>query len=407
MRDWTKPPGIGLHSAEDRIKQIVFAFEFECLIQENTAEFFRTTNQHEVPTSTSSPLDGAAAIIGSIRIHAAKQLSAKRRTQDEFDFALAVYGLSTSKYADTAYDIDHRHFALISAGMAAARITVSRDMSFDAASFDKDAPKLPTLHYKPCIDWAHRNWSEGQKIQESRDLLDGMQDQFGYSVSFRSTLSLLESRLERFDAAFLALEGIVQADFKPFADHETPSRIAAAWKKKADLRWQKSGHSFHDLCQQAGPTPILWYRNAYQHYTTAFEISSSYYPGGNAVVTRFLANDPTDGEIANRVLAECDAAMNRAQTSDDRFWILATKGDMTLILDHDNAAEFYEAALEELPAEKSGMVQTTYDQICRLYKVFESKGLDRIRPVLNVFSSQVKFKLKPGPLGNCGDLFDP
>lgn len=58
---------------------------------------------------------------------------------------------------------------------------------------------------------------------------------------------------------------------------------------------------------------------------------------------------------------------------------------MTLILDHDNAAEFYEAALEELPAEKSGMVQTTYDQICRLYKVFENKGLDRIRPVLNVF----------------------
>jgi hypothetical protein len=108
--------------------------------------------------------------------------------------------------------------------------------------------------------------------------------------------------------------------------------------------------------------------------------------------------------IAEQVAFECKVAMDDAKISDERYWILATEGDMALIRGTGNADNFYLNAIDELPAGNDGMVQSTYDQICRLYKVFENNGYDRMKPTLEVFRTTAKFNLRPGPLGDCDGL---
>jgi hypothetical protein len=87
----------------------------------------------------------------------------------------------------------------------------------------------------------------------------------------------------------------------------------------------------------------------------------------------------------------------------DRYWVFATEGDMSLLLgDSSKAAGYYAAGLDELPEGNDGVVQSSYVQLCRLYRAL---GAVKLRPVLKVFSDTKKFKIKAGPLGDCGRLF--
>ncbi len=48
------------------------------------------------------------------------------------------------------------------------------------------------------------------------------------------------------------------------------------------------------------------------------------------------------------------------------------------------------------------MVQTSNVQLCRLHKAL---GDEQLRLALQVFRQTTKFKLRKGPLGDCGGLF--
>jgi hypothetical protein len=185
-----------------------------------------------------------------------------------------------------------------------------------------------------------------------------------------------------------------------FLETEVLSRIGRICKDKADAHWERLNIPFPELHNQ---TPALYYRSAQSFYHRAFQLTLDYYPGGKAAVTGLLAREPSATDIARAVARECEMQDLGALSAVDRYWVLATEGDMVLILKQSQrAASFYQAAIEELPEGNDGMVQTTYAQLCRLYKAL---GEELLRPALDVFRSTTKFALKAGPLGDCGGLF--
>jgi hypothetical protein len=66
-------------------------------------------------------------------------------------------------------------------------------------------------------------------------------------------------------------------------------------------------------------------------------------------------------------------------------------------------AEFYRAAIDELPDGYDRIVQTSYLQLCRLYMVL---GDQPLRPVLEIFRQSPKAKLSKGPLSDCGGFLN-
>jgi hypothetical protein len=183
---------------------------------------------------------------------------------------------------------------------------------------------------------------------------------------------------------------------------EVLSRLGRINKDKADASWETSQVDFGALGNR---DTAQFYRSACWAYRKAFELSNHYYPGGNAAVTGLLASLPEARDTAQAVACVCAAMNIGALPPDERYWVLATEGEMSLILgDSKSAADFFTQALHELPEGNDGVVQTTYHQLCRLYRAL---GPDRLQLVLNVFRKIDKFTLQRGVLGDCGEQFPP
>ena len=417
IQHWSHCDPDAMDPLVDRAQQILFAFEFERRLRESTSQLFRSPRQlRPQRVSDRTPLERAFAVLQSVRAQAAEQLGRgggrSESWQDELNFALAVYGLNTIKFSHDAYPVYQRLFALVSAGTALAQVSSVRTHLSTAAALSSE-PVDWSIYHAP-LRLAYRQWQANNQLVKAEQLLASVSERFSYSVVFRREHALLKSKIGRIAEAEEIIRGIAtppgahgetsEAELVRlcgcFLEIEVLSRLGRINKDKADAHWEKLNIDFHAL---KNLTPTQFYRSAYLAYRKAFELSRDYYPGGNAAVAGLLANAPDSREIAQSVADECSTIDVGSMSPIDRYWVIATEGDMSLVLgESGKAAEFFRTALEELPPGYDGMVQTTYNQLCRLYRAL---GGDILQPVLEVFRQTSKFKVTKGPLGDCDGLF--
>jgi hypothetical protein len=410
----------GLDELQERTQLILLAAEFEKTLARSTGRFFQTTQRGPVvPATGCEPLDKALGLLLRIRYEAAVQLGEQRRRltewQDEFYFALAAYGLSTAKYDDHSYRVFHRLFALISAGVAVAQLRRGRDVQ-QALLTAAAPPTGPHPSYLVPLFHAYTRWKKKDELEVAEEVLRGAADMFDYSVPLRRDYALLLAVCRRHEEALSILERIIlpagaaappssHAELlqwcRAFADIEVLSRMGRIYKDKADQEWEVSGVSFEELNKRP---QAQFYRTAYGFYYEAFKLSGNYYPGGNAAVTTLLAGEPDQARaVAREVELVCEKTDLSRVSSSERYWILATEGDLALIMgDSPRAADFYRQAFEVLDVGNDGFVQTSYRQLCRLYKAL---GPAKLGHVTDVFRDAKQFRLNSGPLGDCGGMF--
>jgi hypothetical protein len=141
------------------------------------------------------------------------------------------------------------------------------------------------------------------------------------------------------------------------------------------------------------------YHEAFRPYHEAFRFSDDYFPGINAATLAAILGRKEAEGLAHSVLDVCRRISVRA-SGNDRFWIFATEGDANLLLGKSaEACDFYRCAVGSLRPGKANILQSTYNQLCRLYWAF---GRKVVEPVLDVLRrSELWSELKPGPLGDC------
>lgn len=414
---WSRIDATDDDSMIDRTQRIVFAFEFERLLRKRVAFVNNRGSDRDLAGET--PLGRALDIVQTIRSLAAEELARGGEraglSGDELNFALAVYGLNTIKFSNVAYPAPLRLFSLVSAGVAAAHLNSIHEQLQSPITISTPPGNRWATYHVP-LRHAYHRWQSNRQLDEAKSLLDSVSGQFDYSVTFRREHALLQSKTGGLAAAETNILSIgFPADSDAPRVHTIPelaglcsyfleiellSRLGRINKDKADSYWEELDIEFEMLTNH---TPSQFYGKAYLAYRKAFELSKDYYPGGNAAITGLLAGTQDALEIARAVARECHMMNLGAIPVTDQYWVLATEGDMSLLLgEHDKAAGFFHTAIEELPPGNDGFVQTSYNQLCRLYRVL---GPERLRPVLDVFGETTKFALEPGPLGDCGGLF--
>jgi 8-oxo-dGTP pyrophosphatase MutT (NUDIX family) len=415
MKRWKEVAG--REDLELRTELLGFAFELERLLADRTAQFFRAPPASVIrPAPKPSRLGKAVALLLRIRYEAALQLGEHRHRleewQDEYNFALTVYGLNTAKFPDDAYHLYHRLFALVSAGVAAARMSSTREQ-LEALMQADPPPPGPNASYVVPLYHAYVRWKKKEEPEVAIDILAREVETFDYAVPMRRELALVRATRKRWDEALADLERItlsaratgpnptqkqLLARFRAFVEIEAPSRMGRIYKDKADSHWEQLGVSYEKLLKLAA---AQFYGTAFRYYHEAFRLSGNYYPGGNAAVTALLAGETADARrIAGEVQAICMRIDLASLMAIDRYWVLATEGDMALIQgDADQAADFFRSAIEELPVGNDGTVKCSYDQLCRLCGAL---GERIVGPAAAVFATTARFRLEPGPVGDCG-----
>ena len=113
---------------------------------------------------------------------------------------------------------------------------------------------------------------------------------------------------------------------------------------------------------------------------------------GDGAVSAFLIER---GNLRKPAQADRQAPDDRHKKK-HRYWLYATEGEAALIL-NEPAESFYRSALRELTPGQWGMADSSYKQVCRLWR----GGLgDRVEPVLKLFESgDLRSYLTPHFLG--------
>lgn len=430
---WQASPGTDRFEARNR--QILAAYEFERRLTQRTLKFRETPAADRLLGATDdSPFEERALkLLLSIRHQAAQHLGQNRPEAPhsdaahwdaweswlkEYYFGLAVYSLNTAKFSSPAYEVWHRIFALVSGGCAAARFESLRK-GYESA-FGETAPPPPYACYVIPMYHGYKHWKEKKPLPEAEHVFRTVAEKYDYSIPFRREYALVLAAHSRDEERNRALQELMRITrrfddrsspdltrqeiierCRSFCDIEVLSRIGRIHKDRADEKWKQLDVSFEELPRNP---PADDYASSYRYYDAAFRISKDYYPGCNAAVTASLAHKQNEAaRIASEVLDVCTRIELERLSTSDKYWVRATRGDMLLLTelpDSAGAAAFYETALAELPAESGGMVQASYNQLCRLYKALGEKLL---RPVVEVFVRQSeKFQLDSGPLGDCG-----
>jgi hypothetical protein len=400
-----------------RLEQLRFACQFETLLAKLTRGIYTLIDPEAL-----SPLDGrvcsghpkidrALAILLRIRREAAVCLGDRQPQRgqrglwhDEYHFALAVYGLCTAKFDYKAFET---HFALISAGVAAAQIEMARD-EIRAQITAKRVPPLPRgaqaqppyPSYRVPLVHAHRLWQLGRsqtQITQALRFLRHAVPSFGHAVPLLQEYALVLTEAGHLAQARDVLESSRQL-CGVFRDYETLARLGRTWKDAGDLAWAQDPVP---MAQLRGRPAWQWYRTAYTLYKEAFELSTHYYPGVNAATLALLIGLKEQAHtLAEAVLAICEAH-GAELPAEEQFWVLASEGEAALVLgDTDRAITFYRAALRVLHLDQAGMAQSAYNQVCRLWWAL---GADMVGPVATAFTQCALWsRLQPGPFANCG-----
>jgi tetratricopeptide (TPR) repeat protein len=403
-------PSVHVDPRSLRAEQLAFAFELEWHMAALTNRIFETA-EPDSPDPPGGPeitgdqkLDRAMRILLRIRQEAAYWLGARQRQRgrrslwrDEYYFGLAVYGLSTAKWDYAGFETG---FALVSAGVAAAQVTSTRK-SIRAKLTAGQAPPPPYPCYRVPLRHAHRLW-KGGKNDQALALLTGAIQQFGYAVPLLQEYAWMLATGGQHDRALDLLKPLSDL-CRVFGDCETLSRFGRIFKDLGDRALEKNPVSFDQLSSKHPASQ--WYRSAYERYKEASDVADpneKYYPEINAATMALLRKMAPEMKHSAQKALELCAELDLGDLSpDDRFWVLVTEGEASLLMNETQAAlRFYAQALSNLGPDQAGMGQAAYDQVCRLWWAL---GEDIVGPVAEVFEgSPIWTHLEPGPLGNCG-----
>lgn len=389
------------HRAE--MLELIFALE-RCLdnwtlqlTRASLAKRLDATFLGELPISTS--FGRAMQIIFRIRKEAAIYLGFERHREDkwlhEYHFALACYGVVSAKWHSAN---DHMAWALVSAGVACANLPLFPW----PPSLDEPADPETVVSHMQLLPYAHRCWKKHQPLKPLDLLRQGIQ-RFPHAVALNQELALClaasghdehKAEAER-EVASIARLAVV------FRDFETLCRLGRVYKDRGDAEYRAElGGKFTYLEILDKNLPAYQhYTASFKHYHTAYEVSQNYYPGINAATLALLIGD-TDRQhkLANAVLNACALIELEGPES---IWVLASEGEAALLLgDSESAVRFYRSALSKTLAHETGIIQSMYNQLCRLHWAL---GQDLVGPVVELFESNGRLaSLEAGPFGDCG-----
>lgn len=118
--------------------------------------------------------------------------------------------------------------------------------------------------------------------------------------------------------------------------------------------WQETlgllGRTFKDQADQAttGATKNEFLQRSFEFYERAYRLTGGYWTGINVATLALRRGHETRAfEVARNVRDQCSAELKVLPSTarDDRYWILATLGEASLILrEFDDAAEYYKEA---------------------------------------------------------------
>jgi tetratricopeptide (TPR) repeat protein len=349
-------------------------------------------------------LDRALGILLRIRQEAALQLGDRQPQRgrrhlwkDEYLFALGVYGLSSAKYDYTASESG---FALVSAGVAIAGMEQAKEdirlatASMPAATRHAATRKCPYPSYHVPLAHSHRLWRGGRSprnMQIALSILTDATRHFGHAIPLLRECALLLAESGRQDAALRMLEPLEDLG-RVFRDEATLSLIGRTCKDLGDRALEDHPVPIREITAHPARQ---WYRTAYEHYLEAFNKSGGYYPGINAATLALLCGRHEESRRLAELTIRCCRKQNMAALDrDERFWVLVTEGEALLLMGRARqAADFYRRALSDLPVGKTGLVQSTYNQVCRLAWALGPA----VNPVTDAFRNSRR-RLRKGPL---------
>jgi hypothetical protein len=401
-----------------RLERLLCAYFFEKALAQFTGELHRANKPEQVePPSrehltTIPELDNLLLLLWTVRRQAACVLGTlpargnPKKWFDEYQFALAAYGLHTAKF--TNYDVYQRAMALVSAGMAVGCL------GMPSSPFEqphKPELRVPTATYQVAMNKGYKLWArKGEDaLQRAVQTFKKVDDRFGYAVPFVREYALVLASQNHLPEARKVLEGLVDSpaaasdklnalaeECCSFGDFETLCRIGRIYKDQADKDWEESQVLFKDL---ASSDARQFYHRSWLFYKMAFDISHAYFPGENAAITALLAGEPSAQALAIQVLVVCDQAPRSFSRGD--LWLFCTIGIVSLLTgDMERAKRSFAKALEvfEREGRPAGMMQSAYNTLCRLY---EALGPAAVLPVVELLG-KAGVNLDKGPLTACG-----
>ena len=387
---------------------MAFAFAFESVLADMTGRIHAMGDPGALDPPggrhmTGDPkLDRALSLIMRIRQEAALFMGDRqphrgqhRLWEDEYYFALAVYGLNTGKYD---YKETESVFALASAGVAVAQMEQARsDLSREALSGVRPAAqplrKHPFPGYQVPLGRAHGLWKAGARkkvLDDSRELLRVATARYAHAIPLVQEYALQLAETGQHEKALDLLAPLEDLS-RTFHDVNTLSRLGRTCKDLGDRVLDGSPVPANAF---KGHPAWAWYQAAYKRYAEAFALSNDSYPGANAATLALLCGSlPKAQELAAKVLEICRHKDVSVLSADERFWLLVTQGEVALVLHRPGeAVAFYRQALAGLPADGDGMARSARRQVTRLAWALG----DLAKPVVNAFGKAGK-RSQPRP----------
>lgn len=393
-----KPPHenlAGAISSEDvrqcaeRARRLAFAFEFETLLARATARIEnRDSAANRSPPgplplfADNNKIDRALSILLRIRQEAALWLGFEQsgrhdRWREEYYFASTVYGLCTAKWRN--YDAHQTECALVAAGVACAQMRLGQQAILGQLSGSATPNAEPS--YRVPLRRAHEFWSAG-KLDDALRTVEEAQTRFRAAVPLDVEHALLLADLGRLDEAEAKIEPLRQLA-AVFGDFEMLSRLGRILKNQADKTWTDDVEPF------VRSVPWQYYRKAFACYDEAFRLSDDYFPGINAAALAAILGGEWKEKaeaLAKRLQYLC-GSIDPPTAAEPRYWLFATEGEAALILgtpeSSRRAAEYYRQALAIVnPATQIKWAQSSWDQVCRLWKAL---GKALVDPVARAF----------------------
>ncbi len=420
-------PGAGVRSVHaDRADRLAAFLAFEELLDDLTEALCTSSDAQRLlplprPPTGLAKLDRLAAILMRVRREAATWLGfevPQRKTawKDELYFALGVYGLLNVRWD---YAQPEQEAALVSAGVALARMPSTPALLKDCiAAGPNQRNQYPSYRVPLAIlynMWKAKQYLAGCEFgeqvavavanrNEARLCRIEIRPEANHAVPLIGQALLLETEVGNLDAVERVLEGL-RAQAREFGDYETLARLGRLYKESGDRKWEAAaaGEDF----RATRPPWLQMFDLALDTYADAFAATGDWYVGINAATLALLTGNTEQATAyAQSVAKTCEDLLKKIkadrQAPDDRhkkkhrYWLYATEGEAALIL-NEPAESFYRSALRELTPGQWGMADSSYKQVCRLWR----GGLgDRVEPVLKLFESgDLRSYLTPHFLG--------
>jgi len=405
-------PDVVATGPEGLADRLTTFLEFERLLAELTAKLtarrdVEPIRRTEVPPTGHFKLDRLISLLLRIRKEAALWLGfhvlRQKRWWDEYCFALAVGGLLNVRWH---YEPEQQEAALVSAGTAVAlmhstpavlRAALETQSCEDSHAEDVPSYRVPLA--RAHAHWRNKEYDAGCEVMEAvaievhhpekntaREFV--VRPGAFHAVPLIAEAALLEVERGFHDAAGRLLDPL-RKKAQEYRDFETLARIGRLFKDAGDENWENMKP--HEAFQHSPAWRM--YKKARVIYAEAYHATGDWYVGINVATLDFLTGDMNTARgVAAKVAAACAAQHDHQRK--ELYWIYATQGEAAVLQEHwPEAARFYTSAIDELGMGQLGMADSTYKQLCRLWRMRRDTELDRLlqlfedRPTLQPFLS--------------------